>query len=106
MRRLNRVCGDYEMRGEIVEGIGRVGQLSIVPVVKGIGVGARSNKPSLGICFSHCLAEGFRSLRYTRQSGVADLEISPQFIAEFPQQAAGEVCPMSVYILHPVGRLL
>src|SRR5213593_60857 len=106
MRRLHRVRSNHEMGGKIVERVGRVCQLRGIPVLKDIGITAGSDKPCLWIYFSHGVAECLSSLRNTRQSGVSDLEIAPEFIAQLPQQAAGVICPMSVNIGDPVCSLL
>src|SRR5271165_472632 len=70
-----------------------------------IGIGSGGNESGLRVDFSDGIAESFCSVSDFLEGRVSHLKIAPQFITEFPEQAAGFVGPVFIDILNPLGSL-
>src|ERR1700721_1510355 len=97
MRKLGLRVGDHEMRREIVEGAGRIGQLMRIPRAEPLRIASRRNQSCSWIDGANSLAESERAASDLIRDWPANIPIAPQLITQLPQQTA-VLMPVLVHV--------
>ena len=88
-----------QVGGEVLKAVGPQGKLRGIPGAEAVGVLAGGDEFRAGVGLAHGVREFPRAGGDSLQGGIADLEITPEFVAEFPEDFAG---PAGFDILDPL----
>src|ERR1700679_1747449 len=105
MRKLGLRVGDHEVRREIVEGAGRIGQLMRIPRAEPLRIAPRRDQSRGWIDSVNSLAESERAASDLIRSWPANVPIAPQLIAQLPQQTP-MLMPVLVHVANPIRCFL
>ncbi len=97
---------DDEVGGEEVEGAGRVSELSGVPALEVVFVGAGGDEAGVGIDGADGVAGGEGDGGHLPLRRIADLVVAPELVAELPEKAAGVVAEVGVDVADPLAGVL